>query len=432
MPIRDLLFRIRARDETSETLEQVESGWTEAFGRVALAGVAAAGSIAEALSQGLERAQNSLQTYQLATGGGSAEQRALFDAIQGDTFLSPEIVAEATQLTSSQFDIQSTQGRELVGSSLAQFIFQGGNAQDAVAAAQGFGIDQPAGIANLLDVGYTSAIQAGAQPGEIFQPLTTYGAGLRAAGFDAYQSLQFAAAASSLGIPAERPLVGVSQFARNASEAGVEDIGGLLGSAFSNITESETDSQALAFAQQVFGEEGSVAITDILRSGALGNLEYGRLGGVQLTDEQVFESALDQLAQSGATGQAAAGALGLAQNVPGAGFFGSIGGALAGGGRGRFEDSPELFSARPAALSGSLSQAGVLAELETSEAAERSTSNLEIQINELLRGIREREQYNNNLPAGITYDPQRAAAANEADLRRIGLLTGELSELRGG
>ena len=388
------ILRIRARveDETREGLTEVEASAEQSANRIGdvFAGVIAA-QIASAAAQALQDAADQFDEFdrrvrnvQTQTGLLTAGEEALRGDLTRAGFQENEI--SQAILTSRQFDIElgtesGPAGPTATGAELplvaAQLARGGFDTRFLPQLATAFGIDDPEELARQLAGGFSLSVQAGQNFEEIFSEIADNPQVYQAAG-----SIPQAAAflAQQNIVPSETTIQleqGNLQFPGTPVSANLADIyAGLPG-----------------FADRL---EGAGLETDFIGQLGLSVLDTIPLG--------------TQLPRAGFDGSGPANA---AQ-----GFNQPAGQVLVDG----LPVGTDAFAARADDYRAAAPEAAA-------PGAEGSPSWIALQIRLLEQRIDAREAASQN--PSLLYDPEKAAAANEADQRQIGLLTGELNELVG-
>lgn len=388
------ILRIRARveDETREGLSDVEASAEQSANRIGdvFAGVIAA-QIATAAAQALQDAADQFDEFdrrvrnvQTQTGLLTAGEEALRGDLTRAGFQENEI--SQAILTSRQFDIElgtesGPAGPTATGAELplvaAQLARGGFDTRFLPQLATAFGIDDPEELARQLAGGFSLSVQAGQNFEEIFSEIADNPQVYQAAG-----SIPQAAAflAQQNIVPSETTIQleqGNLQFPGTPVSANLADIyAGLPG-----------------FADRL---EGAGLETDFIGQLGLSVLDTIPLG--------------TQLPRAGFDGSGPANA---AQ-----GFNQPAGQVLVDG----VPVGTDAFAARA-------DDYRAVSPEAAAPGAEGSASWIALQIRLLEQRIDAREAAAQS--GNLLYDPEKAAAANEADQRQIGLLTGELNELVG-
>ncbi len=387
------VLRIRAliSNETESGLDEIEQDAAETSDRIGdRLGNAIAGALAVSIAATLDAAFDRLdelerraRNVQLQTGLLSEDEELLRSNLSGLGFQEEEI--KAGILSGRAFDLQyGRDGDAITGAELplvaAQLQRAGFNTRFLPQLASAFGIEDPDELARQLAGGYSIGVQSGIDFEELFSEIADNPQVYQAAG-SIPQAVDFLARQDL--IPSETTIQleqGFLEFPGTPVSADLADIyAGLPG-----------------YADRLEGLEADFV-------GGLGLDIVSSIPGV---------SQIPRVAYDGTTPR------------PGSQDFNAPRGQVL------VDGIPVGQQERFDALE-SRAQAFTRARSDMSDATSRE-ADLAFQIDTIITRIENRNRNNANLPAGITYDPEKAAAANEADWRRIGILTGELNELLGG
>ena len=304
MPIRDLVYRIRARDESEEGASAFERGLTSAFGRLALAAASVGAALLEGIASAALDAEDRIRSVIRSTGQDSAQQTQLFTSLleRGTTADNAQtaISALAAGGASVGVGLQDT----AVANLLADYATVGGDPGNLLATLSQFGAQ---GAEDVYARGNIIAAGGLGSPRGV-QGTTTalrnYGSVLGQAGFSDLESLALITDLSQQGVDISRVGPGINQFIqRGGNREGLEGVQ-------AEVLAASTPEEALQVAVGAFGAEGAVRFARALRSGSVGfgaeDLSLSHLGGelnlaavAAPTGREAFTSATAAAEQAG-------------------------------------------------------------------------------------------------------------------------------------
>lgn len=278
MALRDLIFRIRARNESEEGIAGVEASWRDALGRMAGLSAAFAGEVASDLARIRDEIDNLNVSLERGLGATVGERgQEVLRALASDPTLagSPEDLAAAVRAAAA-IGFTGTEQDEALAGQFARFqTITGGDLTSItqLARREGLGAGGVQGILEQL-VG-TQQRLPDVGIGEILSGVRNYGPVLSQAGLDVQQQIEFIADLQGAGVDISRVGPGINQFIRSAAREGY-DPAALLPGVF-NLLEQGTEQEAIRVGEAAFGAEGTIRLTEAIRAGIVG------LSGQQLT-----------------------------------------------------------------------------------------------------------------------------------------------------
>ena len=303
MPIRDLVYRVRAKDESGDAFSQFEQRITSTFGKLAVAAAAIGAALAEGIASGALDAEERLLSIIRRTGRDSAEQEQLFISLldRGATPANAEnaIVALRTGGESVGVGLQDT----AVANLLADYSTIGGDPSNLLATLAQFGAQGAEDVyarGNIIAAGGISSPK-GVQG--TTTALRDYGPVLGQAGFTDLESLALLTDLQRQGVDVSRVGPGLNQFLRGGGDrAGLDAIQEQLG--------ASSPEEALEITTAAFGADGAVRLSRVIGSGAVGfgadDLSLSHLGGelnlaavARPSGREAFQSATDAAQQAG-------------------------------------------------------------------------------------------------------------------------------------
>ena len=331
MPIRDLIYRIKARDESDEGASSFERALTSTLGRLALAAAAVGVALGEGLASAALDAEERLLSLLRRTGRETAEQTEAFIALL-DRGATPEHAENAlTALRRGGESVGVGLEDTAVVNLLADYSTIGGDPGNLLATLAQFnaqGAEDVYARGNIIAAGGLSA------PGGV-QGTTTalrnYGPVLGQAGFSDLESLALLVDLDRQGVDVSRVSPGLNQFLQNGGDrAGLDAIQAQLG-----LSSAE---EALQVTSGAFGAEGATRLSRVIGSGAVGfgaeDLSLAHLGGelnlaavARPGGREAYESATAAAEQAG--GLRRLGAVAAAGDAPIIGdLVGTVGASL--------------------------------------------------------------------------------------------------------
>lgn len=459
MALRDLIFRIKATDETDETTDQIQSkteglfsGMLSAVGAVS----AAIGQMFQNWSDEIDALEERYRNFRMATGSVSEiDQELLHDFI--GMGLSEAAVTDAFGAVGGRgapFGL-TTQSAEV-----ASFVYAselGVNASNIFRAGEAFGETSGSRLALQTEAVTSAALARDVDPGMLFSNLGTQGTIMAALGLNMVEGAEFVMDLEHQGIDPGGVMSALARLVGEASEQG-QNPRAYAEAFFADVAGG--DPEAVSRAEEQVGARGAVRLVEGLQSGDVGfgdALDIGYMAGLptlamlaQPTTAAQVEGRLDEQvaeaeARGGILGAIGAAAVGTVRDMQGVPILGAVadmalrptlgGDELPGGDQyltadiidllaGDDEPTPPLLPQR---------QTGPRAAPRPTEPDVDRTRAEEIQdqIEALLQAIQRRENLQEGLPTTIAYDPEKIAAMNLADRQKIGELTSTLAELGG-
>ena len=444
-----LRIRVQATDETDDALNDVERNWDQASERIGgnfstamLAAAAVVGvalnEIVDQMNAASEGARDLIAQLGTLTEEGRAAQAGIISALGVDASIAAQGVAVAGGL-----GIDAEQGGRIA----ADLINRGVTQDDLVRSAQTAGVGSVQEFSNFAAAGTAAAAGAGVTAGEFFGEFRDSGTTFRSFGLNPFQSLALQQQAYESGTVSEVQSF-FEQLLTTATESGVEPgrfAQGVLGSVAGGTRQEGLE---------LLGEFGGENLLDAIRDGTLDLSNLGIQvpeglvvpGSTVLSGEEEVRARAEGIALD-PNASFADRAFGFASSIPGfSGVVGTTAGAGQvfgiGGREAQFVDSGTFGGggfqgytpAQIEAITGGTTfgppTAADLPEATTTTDSDRITQ-IQNEIRSLQTAItRERSRFENP-PPGFVYDAEKAAAANSALTRRLGLLTGELGDLLG-
>lgn len=301
--LRDVVFRIKATDDTGEAVNSVESkidglgGKFGRFGSVATGAVAAVGAALAVVTAGIdrlaeaaERTNDLMNDLRTSLGGLDDDTKRFAGELIGQGFNEADVVSAVDSLSGlgGRLGLELDEGtaERLIGVEQG-----GGSATEALRAAQGFGIQGNEQVNRFLDIAGQQALSQGVGLGEQFSALRAYGPVFEQAGLGALESGEFVSDLLAEGIDPSRIAPGLNRAIRDASAEGV-DPRAYIQEGFGLARSGDR----AGFIDR-FGAEGGLRLYDAISSGNVGfgsQLDYSRLQG-ELTLDELYQPSLNDI-----------------------------------------------------------------------------------------------------------------------------------------
>ena len=330
MPIRDLMYRIRARDESEEGAAETERTLGGTFGRLAAAAAAVGAALAEGVASAALDAEDRLRTLIRSTGQDTALQEQVFISLLERGTTEDNARTAISALTGQGQAVGVGLGDTAVARLLADYSTIGGSPAALLETLAQFGVSGAEDVYARGNIIGAAALDVGQQPRDVTQQLRNYGPILGQAGFSDLESLALITDLNQQGIDIRRVGPGINTFLRGGgNRAGLEDIQ-------ARVIGASSDEEALQIATEAFGAEGAIRLSRALRSGGAGfgaeDLSLAHLTGslnlasvAEATGREAFESSIAASGQAGGFRRVAAAL--SASDVPlVGGVVGTIGG----------------------------------------------------------------------------------------------------------
>ena len=304
MPIRDLVYRIKARNETDEGASGFERALTSTFGRLALAAAAIGAALAKGIASAALDAEDRIRELIRRTGQDSAQQEQLFISLLDRGTTAENAQTAIAALAAGGGSVGVGLGDTAIARLLADYSTVGGDPSNLLATLAQFGAQGPEDVyarGNIIAAGGLASPK-GVQG--TTTALRDYGPVLGQAGFSDLESLALITDLNQQGVDISRVGPGLNQFLRGGGDrAGLEDVQ-------SQVVGASTPEEALQIATEAFGAEGAVRLTRALRGGSVGfgaeDLSLGHLGGslnlaavAEPTGREAYTSAIEASEQAG-------------------------------------------------------------------------------------------------------------------------------------